>query len=650
MGLKIRLLGPFDARTDQGDPVRFATRKTEALLSILAVAPGRKHSRERLAAMLWPESDESQARGSLRQTLNLLRKSIGGIAEPGIVADGDDLQLHPSGVDVDTVQLESALASGTVAGMERAIELHRGDFLDNFGIVSEPFEEWRSHEQSRWRELTLAAMGRLLNALVEAGATDRVVLACERLLGLDPSSEPTYRTLMKAHLAQGARGAAIRQYERCKRYLRAQLDADPAPETEALYREIMESSARQIALPTRAHPSIAVLPFANLSGDTAQDYFAQGIVEDIITELSRFRTLRVIARHSSFAASRPGRLARETAAELGAAYVLNGSVRQAQDTLRISAQLSDVGTGHHLWTERYDAPVAAVFDLQDRITRSVASALAIRIDEDRLQKAKQRETTSLAAYDCWLRGKDAMLRKPAGVTQARTLFQRALALDPGFARAHAGLALVYYNDWNCYHWDRWAECQAGAFAHARQAVELDDSDHVTHCILGQVHLYRREFDQAERHHGRALALNPNDADALVRMAQARAQLGDAAAGIALAEAALRLNPRFPDWYVGFSGLPYLMAARPADAVNVMERAPDAYIDTRAFLAAAYAYLGRQAEARGHAAAFLDGYRKKIAGGGSATEAMRWVLQVTPFRLESDTKHLRKGLKKAGIGE
>jgi TolB-like protein/Tfp pilus assembly protein PilF len=648
MALQIRLLGPFEVRTDAGVALRLPTRKAEALLAMLAATPGQPYNRERLAALLWPESGTQQARGSLRQTLNLLRKAIG---TPCVVAAGDDLRLDPAGLHIDTLSFATAVAGADATALWSAVELYRGDFLDNLTLVSEPFEEWRTQQQEHWRERVIAAFGRLLDAQVETGAIDRAIAVGERLLALDPSSEATYRALMRAHLVQGGRGAAIRLYERCKKYLRTQLEAEPAPETEALYRKIIDGSTRHFQLPTRAHPSIAVMPFANLSGDPAQDYFARGIVEDIISELSRFRALRVIARHSSFAASQPGRSAREVAAGLGASYVLDGSVRRADDALRITAELSDVATGYNVWSDRFDAPLAAVFELQDRITRSVAGALAVRIDEDTLRKAKQRETSSLAAYDCWLRGKDSLTRKPEGVGRARDLFQHALELDPNYARAHAGLALVYYNDWNCYHWDRWAECQERAFAHARQAVELDDFDHVTHCILAQVHLYRREFDMAEKHHDRALALNPNDADVLARMAQARAQLGDAAAGVALAEAAFRLNPHHPDWYVGFTGLPYLMAGRADEAAAIMARAPDAYIDTRAFLAVAHAYLGHEAKARDHAEAFFTSYRGKIATGRpfDSADAMRWILHVTPFRLESDTRYLHEGLRKAGIG-
>jgi len=652
MVLQIRLLGQFEARGDADAPIRFPTRKAEALLAVLAANVGTRLGREHLATLLWPDSGEQQARGSLRQTLNLLRKSLQGTEVPGISSSGDELSLDPAGIEVDAQMFETAVNTASPDALERAFALYRGDFLANLDIGGEPFEEWRGQERARLREVAIAGFGRLLDLHVANGATERAVAVGERLLALDPSSEGTYRALMKAHLAQGARGSAIRQYQRCRKYLETHLDVEPEPETEALYRQIIDGSAARIQLPSRSHPSIAIVPFANLSGDLAQDYFAQGIAEDIVTELSRFRTLRVVAHNSSFAASRPGRPGREIGAELGATYVLEGSVRRSDDAVRITSQLSEVASGYHVWADRYDAPVANVFELQDRITRSVAGALAIRIDEERLRKAKQSGAENMAAYDCWLRGKDCLHRhKPAGVAQARELFQRALAIDPTYARAHAGLALAYYNDWNCHHWDRWAECQTKAYEHAWKAVELDDFDHITHSILAQVHLYRREFELSEKHLDRTFAINPNDADCLARMGQARTQLGDAAAGIQLAEAAYRLNPRYPDWYVGFTGLPYFMAARHDEAVAIMERAPDAFIDTRAFLAAAYAYLGQRAKARENAQAFLEGYARKIASGRTAdsTEAMRWVLHVTPFRHDSDTTYLRKGLKKAGIG-
>lgn len=653
MRLQVRMLGPFEARTEGGAPIRLPTRKSAALLAVLAARPGTRHGREQLATMLWPESGEQQGRGSLRQTLSLLRhalRDVGGVSSP---AGKDVISLDAVAVEVDTQQLESAAASDLPADLERAIAAYRGDFLANLTIDSEPFEEWRRHEQQRLRDLATMAYGRLVEAYVAGANHERAAAVGERMLAFDPASEAAYRALMRVHMAQGERGGAVRLYQRCKRYLEAHLGVAPSPETDMLYRQVVDSEVRHVPAPVRHQPAIAVVPFTNLSDDPTQSYLAQGIVEDIITELSRFRTLRVIARHSAFVAHRPGRSVRESGAELGANYVLDGSLRRMDAAVRISAQLTEVASDRHIWADRYDAPVDRIHDIQDRITRAVAGALALRIDEELLQKAKTRTDMGSAVYDCWLRGKECLGEgTPDGSSQARDFFLRALQIEPGYGRAHAGLAMAYLADWNCHGWERWAHCEREAFEHARRAVALDDSDYVAHCVLSRVHLYRRAFEQAEKHVDRALTLNSNDADCLARSAATKAQLGATTAGIELGDLAFSLNPRYPDWYVGFIGLPYLMAARHPEAIAIMERAPDAYIDTRALLAAAHAYLGQLTEARVHADAFFTGYREKIAQGRrfDGVEAMRWVLQVTPFRLESDTRYLRKGLKKAGIGE
>jgi len=649
--MEIRLLGPFEARVGPLPPLKLPTRKAEALLAILAAKPATRHRRDHLAGLLWPQSDSKQARGSLRQTLNLLRKALGESGITTVQTNGDDLWLDPAGVAIDAQMLESAVAADSPGELEQACASYRGDFLEGLEIEGEEFEDWRMGERLRLRELAIAALSRLLEHHTAGGATEKAISIGEKLLSLDPAAEGAYRSLMQAYLTQGARGGAIRQYQRCRKFLRRELSVDPSAETEELYRQIIQGVAVTNRLPSRDRPSIAILPFEFMADDGGDGYFTQGIVDDILSELSRFRSLRVIARHSSFAASRHGRSAEEIGRELGADFVLEGSIRRTDEQMRIATHLSSTATGLHVSSDRYDVPARAIFELEDRIVRQVAGALAVRIDHEILERAQRRRAEDLGAYDCWLRAMQHLHRdKPRGVEKARELFRRALELDPNYARAYSGIALAYYNDWNCHAWDRWAECQTQAFEHARKAIELDPSDHIPHCILGQVHLYRREFELVEKHHGRALALNPNDADCLARMAQAQCQLGDPAAGIELGEAARKLNPRFPDWYVGFLGLPYLMAARHEEAAAVMEQAPDAFIDTRGILAAAYGFLGQKAKAREHGDAFLAGFESKIQPGKKAdpAEAVRWLQQVTPFRQETDARYLRKGLKKAGL--
>src|SRR5262245_12668333 len=450
MRLHVKLLGSFEACTDTGDAIRLPTRKAAALLAVLAARPGTRHGREQLATLLWPESGEPQGRGALRQTLSLLRHALpdgGRIGSP----DGKDIvTLDASGVDVDVQLLEAAANANRTEDLERAVAAYRGDFLANLAIDSEPFEEWRRHERERLRDLANATYGRLVDAHIAGAEYERAAAVGERMLAFDPASEAAYRALMRVHLAQGEHGGAVRVYQRCKRYLETHLGVAPSPETESLYRQIADSEARQTPLPARERPAIAVVPFANLSDEPAQTHLAQAVVEDIITELSRFRTLRVIARHSAFVAHRPGRSVRDSGAELGAAYVLEGSVRRGDSTVRISAQLTEVATDSHIWADRYDAPLERLHEIQDRITRAVAGALALRIDEELLQKAKARVDSSAAVYDCWLRGKECLFAGTLdGHSRARAFFLRALEIEPGYARAHAGLAMVYLTDWTC---------------------------------------------------------------------------------------------------------------------------------------------------------------------------------------------------------
>jgi TolB-like protein len=259
--------------------------------------------------------------------------------------------------------------------------------------------------------------------------------------------------------------------------------------------------------------TIAVLPFDDLSGHAEQEYFARGFVEDLITDLSRFPTLEVIHPRTSFALRPDGQKPQGGGSERQASqvgYWLRGSVRRMDETLRITAQLVEAESGRQVWADRYDAPVCQALEIQDEISANVAGALAVKIDTTRLGQARRKPLASLEAYDCWLRGMDHLRRGTvADDAHAREFFERALALDPNYARAHAGVSLSYFSEWSCQAWERWDENEQRAFASARRAVELEESDAVVHIVLARIHLYRREFAQTERHLERALALTPH---------------------------------------------------------------------------------------------------------------------------------------------
>jgi tetratricopeptide (TPR) repeat protein len=346
-----------------------------------------------------------------------------------------------------------------------------------------------------------------------------------------------------------------------------------------------------------------------------------------------------------------GRAPADAGRVLDADFLLLGSVRASGGRLRVSTRLAEAASGAQLWADRLEGDLADVFALQDRVTRAVASALALSIEERVLAEARGRPPERLEAYACWVRGMQCIRRGTReSDLEARRFFERALAIDPAYARAYAGLSLSWFNDWSCTAWERWDETERRAFEYAVEATRLDDRDHVTHCILGRILLYRREFDRAAEHLARALALNPNDADVLAHLSLGYAYLGEPERGLEAGLAARSLNPFHPEWYLPCVAANHVVARRPREAVALLERAPDLFVDTRAFLAAERAHLGDAARARDEARRFLARFRSDVSrrAAGDDGEAVRWLLHVNPLRRAEDREHLLAGLAAAGL--
>ena len=394
---------------------------------------------------------------------------------------------------------------------------------------------------------------------------------------------------------------------------------------------------------TRIEPSavtIAVLPFDNESQDVSQDYFARGFVEDLAIELSRFPTLEIVHPQGSLFA--PG--------EISAAYRLRGSVRRIEEVVRIFAQLVDA-SGRQIWSDRFDTPAERLLEVQNEIVTQVASQLAGKIESAWLRMARRKPLASLEVYDCWLRGMDSLRRgTPQADAEARVFFERALALDPAYARGYAGISLSHFNEWSCQAWEFWDDREHLAFKNARQAADLDDRDALIQLVLGRILLYRRQFDEAARCVDRAIELNPNDADVLAHAALCRSYLGDPTLGLSMASKAMRLNPHYPNWYVGSAALPLFMLERYAEALELMARAPDAAVDVSAYRAAAYALSSDGAKAASLLETFRSDYEQKITFGcrPEAGDPLRWLMQVNPFRRREDAAHLERGLRLAGL--
>ncbi|WP_245445651.1 adenylate/guanylate cyclase domain-containing protein [Mesorhizobium kowhaii] len=402
-------------------------------------------------------------------------------------------------------------------------------------------------------------------------------------------------------------------------------------------REPGPAIAAPLALPDR--PSIAVLPFDNLSGQPEETYFSDGITEDIITGLARFRSLFVIARNSSFAfRGKPTSLA-EIGRQLGVSYLLEGSVRRAGSRLRITAQLIEAVTGAHLWAERYDRSPDDIFVVQDEVAQTIVTTLVGRIEDARLQQVLQRPTASLAAYDCLLRGL-AHFRSDAdtAIQQALEMFEKAVALDPRYAVAHSyrafvKLALSGFASAPVEVLDR-------AFIEAKHAIELDPLESRCHRILSTICFNRREYDQAEQHLGRAFELNPNDADGLLMKGRLMTCRGRPEEALTCLEAANRLNPLRSRWYRPFSGIALFSLRRFEEAAQAFKQTPLPTSWSFARLAACYAQLGRTAETQAAVAEIL-----RLQPDFSTAEYMR---KSVLLEHAEDRELLREGLIKAGL--
>ena len=384
-------------------------------------------------------------------------------------------------------------------------------------------------------------------------------------------------------------------------------------------------------------PSIAVLPFDNLGGEPDKAYFSDGITDDLITALSRFRDLRVLARHSSFAFRGQAIDAVELGRRLGVGYLLEGSVRKLGGRVRVTAQLIDAAAGDHVWAERYDRPLDDIFALQDELVATLAATLAGRIRAAGIERVRRRPTVDLAAYDLLLRGMERLASYEEGANEAALdLFERAVALDPDYALANAYLALAIFNlPWG----ERADEHRARCLAVAARAAQLDPIDSRCHRILAMILLYAREFDRAQTHADRSVALNPNDADAALYRGYVLTYMGRCEEALAEVRRGMTLNPFHPSYYWTALARALHGTGRHSEAAAAFERIERPAVHHHARRAACHAALGHAAEAA-RAVALILAVRPDFSSGP-------WVATL-PYRYEGDRERLREELVAAGL--
>jgi adenylate cyclase len=407
------------------------------------------------------------------------------------------------------------------------------------------------------------------------------------------------------------------------------------------------TEAKRLALPDKA--SIAVLPFTNLSGDKEQEYFSDGITEDIITELSRFSELFVIARNSSFTYKGRSVDVRQVGRELGVRYVLEGSIRRVGDRVRITGQLIDAGTGAHRWAERYDRKLEDVFAVQDEVARTIVAIIAAHVNKAEIERVLLRAPATWQAYDHFMRAANIFTSfwaslKVEELYETRRLLQKTLSIDPSYARAYATLSYTYVATFvhalDVDHLKPAALDQA--YDSARKAVQLDANLPTAHACLGNVLTWKGHHEASIAEFERAIALNPNYID--WRFMATLVYAGEPTRAIEVGEAQMRVDPFYPPIASARLAFAHYFLKAYAEALPLLRECVSRAPNLRAghtWLAASYAQLGQLDYARAEAAEVLRIDPNYTIHGTAPT---------SPFKHPEDAEHYFDGLRKAGLPE
>ena len=647
--LVLSLLGRFEL-TGPGGVVGFASKKAVGLLAFLGCTAPEPQRREKLTELLWGSHFEVQARQNLRQALYLLRRTLG---DDSILTAGHCLSLNSSVVDCDVPRFEALVRDGSRDALAAATELHKGPLLAGFDIASDAWCEWLTRERRRLQEQALDATMRLGELELASGHAEEAAKAADRAIAENNVREDAHRLRMRALAAGGRRPDALRHYEHLVALLKRELNVEPDATTKGLALDLRKppptekaaaTAAESWSLPLPDRPSIAVLPFANMSGDPDQEHVADGISEDLITGLARIRWLFVIARNSSFTYKHRPVDVKEVSRELGVRYVLEGSVRRAGRQLRISAQLVDAVTGGHHWAEKYDRTLGDIFAVQDEITCSVAAAIEPRLLAAEGLRALSRSAADLGAWEHVARAQAHFWRLTLPEHQAAVaILERAVEAHPDYAPARSllGFRLVFGAHMG------WVDREHGLLTghqHAVRAIALDERDPWGHIALGYWAMMERRTEESIAAFRRAVSLNPNSAAAHGYLSHIFAFAGQNREAIQHGEDAIRLSPLDPEmaFFLGGIAVAHYTARRFADAVRYATEAlhlRPGFQGAQRLRCASLAQAGRIDEAR----AFLTTVRRE-----QPQLSIDWIRASVPYQTRQLVERFLEGMRKAGL--
>lgn len=594
--ITIQLLGGACLRSGDaaiaGPP---AQRHRIALLTLIVASWPQPLSRDRAMALLWPERDATSARRLLNLAVHVIRTALD---DSMITSTVDALLFNPARVSCDLHDFRAAITAKMPDAIAR---LYNGPLLDGFHLAeSAEFGYWLEERRNELAHAYVGALRTIAERQERAGDAHSMVGTCRKLIAVDPYSGAHARTLMRALDASGDRAGALQYAVEHAQRLRVDLDLDPDAEVLALADELRATpSPRRQAMPNvpRAGTTcVAVLPFANLSADQENEYFADGITEDVIAHLAKIRALRVISRTSVMAFKRRERSLAEIGRTLGARIVLDGSVRRLGDRVRIVAKLVDVEEDRHLWAETYDRRLTDIFSIQTDVALHIAGALEAGLSNDERLRVHREPTKDVQAYQLLLQGRQLHIKyTPESMTRAIEYFEQAIGRDPSFALAfaHLGMSYIELTEHGSMAPD---VVYRKANAATKRALELDPELSAAHCTMGHLKTVI-EFDWvgAEREFKRALELSPSNSDAYALYGRLCSALERFDESIAMHHRARELDPLAHRLDIVTT---LLRAGRHDQAVTRAEEAVDLdpeYARAHATLGWAYFLSGRSSE-------------------------------------------------------
>jgi TolB-like protein/DNA-binding SARP family transcriptional activator len=670
---RIYLVGTMRAVGPGGVDLLPRSRKARGLLAHLCLAQGERVSRSRLVGLLWDRSADAQARMSLRQSLSELNSVVNRHASGLVVIDRDSVRIDVERCWVDALAILEVSADPT-ADSANLVQPDGGRLLEDLDGVSPSFDHWLVAERSRFEDRLRKILETELDRLIEQNSKPEVrAAAARRLINFEPTHEGAARNLMTAFAQMGDRAQAIREFERCRQALLSVLDLPPSKETTALY-EAIRIDAPQLPSPTlferadatqfidtasdglaalspprwkiekqgssvdtpghdagrepRREPSIAVLPFRNITGDPAHEFIAEGLVEDLIEALSRIPNLFVISRLSTLAFKNQDRLPREIGNVLGVRYVLSGSVRVLGDRLRLTIELTDTQEGAALWFDKLDERFFDLFEVQDRLSEMIVRKVAPYLHAAEMSRTRVKRPDSLEAYDLFLRAQENMNNSSRAVFEtAEALFDAAIAKDP-----HYAAALAWRAYWHVLRVGQgWSPDSADdarqADRFARAAIECNSMEPMALAVHGHIASYLyKDFDLAFRRFETALSINANAAPAWLWSAAAHAWIANGSLAIDEINKAMALSPYDPLAYAysSIAAMAYLADAQYERAIECALRSLKenrTYTGAYRQLVMALVLAGREEEARTSARRLLElepgltvaGFRRRYPG-------------------------------------